>query len=85
MAQKQLVISMLGIILKLIIKHCPKDFIDSLIIINFFILLKMSQENINEAWADTEAGVATNIDINTKCDFEIDTKTAPKWSRDKKI
>ena len=45
----------------------------------------MSQENINEAWADTEAGVATNIDINTKCDFEIDTKTAPKWSRDKKI
>jgi hypothetical protein len=45
----------------------------------------MSEPYVDPSWADTEAGVATNIDVNTKCDFEIDTKTATKYSRDKKM
>lgn len=39
---------------------------------------------VDPSWADTEAGQATNISLNTKCEFEIDTKTAKKYSRDKK-
>jgi hypothetical protein len=45
----------------------------------------MSSQFQDPSWADTEAGVATNIDVNTKCDYEIDTKTAQKFSRDKKL
>lgn len=40
---------------------------------------------MDAAWADTEAGKATNISLNTKCDYEIDTKNAPSYSRDKKL
>ena len=43
----------------------------------------MSAAYQDASWADTEAGQATNFDLNTKCEVELDTKTATKYSRDK--
>jgi hypothetical protein len=37
---------------------------------------------VDPSWDTTEAGISSRIDLNTKCDFEIDTSTAQKYSRD---
>ena len=40
---------------------------------------------VDPSWAQTEEGLSSRFDINTKCDLEIDTKTATKFSRDEEL
>ena len=37
---------------------------------------------VDPSWAATEEGQSSKFDINTRCDFDIDTATAQKYSRD---
>ena len=37
---------------------------------------------VDPSWGATESGHATNIDLNTKCDEEIDTANMPVYGRD---
>ena len=41
-----------------------------------------AKPDIDPSWGATESGQATNIDLNTKVDEEIDTATVPIYGRD---